>query len=114
MTDKDDFDAFLARALAPTERDEDHGFVARVQQRIRIDETLRAARAAIFKRLAVEIAALAAVAAGLLWFAGSDGAAAIAAESPAPVLAGLIASFMSLVWLLAPGAVRPTGRQTHS
>lgn len=114
MTHEDDFDAFLARALAPPEREEDHAFVARVQQRIRIEESLRHARAAIVKRLAVEIAALTAVAAGLMWIAGSQGAAAIAAESPAPFLAGLIALFISLVGLLAPGAVQSTGRRTHS
>ena len=113
MSSQDEFDDFLATALAPPERDEDHMFVARVQQRIRIDDALRAARAATLQRLAVEIAALAAVAAALIWFAGSADASAIAAESPAPVLAGLIGLFMSLVWLMAAGAVPPTGRRIH-
>lgn len=104
MTSQDDFDAFLARTLAPPEREEDRAFVARVQQRIRIDAALRSARAATFQRMSVEIMALAAVAAALVWFAGSADASAIAAESPAPVLAGLIGLFMSLVWLMAPRA----------
>ena len=111
MSSKDDFDSFLAAALAPPEREEDHGFVTRVQQRIRIDETLRAARGATLARFAVELAALAAVAAALVWFAGSADASAIVAESPAPVLAGLIGLFMSLVWLMAPGTGRPIGHR---
>ena len=110
MSSKDDFDSFLAAALAPPECEEDHGFVARVQQRIRIDEALRSARAATFARLAVELAALAAVAAGLAWFAGSVNESAMAAESPAPALAGLIGLFMSLVWLMAPLSGRSVGR----
>lgn len=111
MTSNEDFDRFLATALAPPERGEDHGFVARVQQRIRIDDALRSARAATLGRLSVELAAIAAVAAALVWFAGSADASALAAESPAPVLAGLIGLFMSLVWLMAPGAGRSVVRR---
>lgn len=114
MTSQDDFDVFLATALAPPDREEDHAFVARVQQRIRIDQALRVARAATFERLTVEIAALAAVAAALVWFTGSAHVSAIAAESPAPVLGGLIVLFMSLVWLMAPGTAAPIARQTLS
>ena len=114
MTSQKDFDAFLAAALAPAERDEDHAFVARVQQQIRIEDARRLARAAPFERLAVEIAALAAVAAAPLWLAGSADVSAAAAESPAPVLGGLIVLFMSLVWLMAPAAGGSNSRRIHS
>ena len=40
----DEFDAFLAVALAPEQREPDRAFVARVQAGIRLDEQLRAAR----------------------------------------------------------------------
>ena len=104
MIRDDDFDEFLSNALAPPERDEDRAFVLRVQQRIRIDDALRASRAAAVERLLTGTAALVSVAGALLWFARSADAASIAAESPAPVLAGLILLFMSVVLLLAPGA----------
>ena len=104
MNSEEEFDRFLAGALAPPEREEDHAFVVWVQQRIRIDDALRAARVAALERLSVGIVALGAVAAALVWLARSTDAAAIAAESPAPVLAGLILLFMSVVWLVAPGA----------
>lgn len=114
MTRLNEFDKFLAAALAPPVREEDHGFVLRVQQRIRIEEALRQSRASVFERLTAGIAALVAVAAALWWIAGSADAAAIAAESPAPVLAGLIVLFMSLVWLMAPAIGSPTGPRKQS
>ena len=114
MTSRDEFDLFLADALAPPDRDEDQAFVARVRQRIRIDDSLRAARSAAFERIAIEIAALAAVAAALLWFARSSDAVALAAESPAEVLGAVVALFMMLVWLMAPGTGRNGSAQALS
>ena len=111
MTRSNDFDDFLAAALAPPEREEDHAFVLRVQQRIRIEEALQKTRVALFERLSAGIAALVAVAAAMWWLVGSADFAALAAESPAPVLAGLVVLFMSLVWLMAPSIGSAPGRR---
>lgn len=89
----DAFERFLADSLAPDGRLPDRRFVAGVQARIILEDQLGRERRAFLANLAAEIAALAAVAAGI-WVIGS--AAPVAdwfAEFPGPALLVLVAAF---------------------
>jgi hypothetical protein len=100
----DEFDRFLAQALAPDEREPDRLFAAKVKARIALDQRLRAERRAIFHRLGMEVAALMVVALGLAWAGRAAPVAGLFADSPAVALALLLAAFALLVLLFS----RPT------
>jgi hypothetical protein len=97
----DEFDRFLARSLAPEERAPDRRFVARVQARIALDQRLHAEQANALRLLGIEVIALLAVAAGLVWLARAAPVARFFAESPAIALALLLAGFGLLLVLFS-------------
>ena len=97
----DEFDAFLAQALGPTEREPDRTFVARVQARIRLDEQLRAERRNVAAMLAVQFLGIAAVAAAVFWLLRSPEIAAFASESPALLLLVLLIAFSFVILLFS-------------
>ena len=111
----DEFDIFLEGALAPEERDEDHKFVARVQAAIRIEERLKLERRAMLRNLALQLLALAAVAAAALWIGRAPAVAAITADSPWLAALILLTVFGVLVALLsARGATETTSARYFS
>ena len=105
----DDFDLFLSASLAPPERPADRAFVARVDARIRLEARLGAARRSILRSLALELVALAAVAAGLCWIARAPALAAPAGAAALPLLVGAAGLFALLVLVLGAAAPRPGG-----
>ena len=96
----DQFDLYLAGALAPAERAPDRRFMSRVQAAVALDERLRAERSALIAKLVRQTIALAAVATGLAWLGQSPVIRDFSAESPAILLAAVIAMFSFLVLLL--------------
>ena len=111
----DPFDDFLSKALAPPKRDPDRVFVARVQARVLLDEALRAQQRGALHRLGLQLLALLAVAAAFLLLSRSPEIAAFVAESPAIVLAAMIALFSLIIGVLAGrtgsgGALSRSGR----
>lgn len=97
----DPFDDFLSQALAPPRRDPDRVFVARVQARVLLDEALRAQQRGALHRLGLQLLALLAVAAAFLLLSRSPEIAAFVAESPAIVMAALIALFSFFIGVFA-------------
>lgn len=109
----DEFDRFLAAALAAPEREPDRRFVRSVQARIALDQRLSAQRAVELRRLGIQVAGVAAVAAALLWLTRSPNIAQLSADSPEILLAALLTGFSFLVALLAsvaPPAATPRAR----
>lgn len=99
----DEFERFLAGTLAPPRREPDRAFVASVRAHIALDERLRSERAAAIAAFALQLIALLAVAAGVIWFTRSPGIAEAASESPGLLLLILVGLFSFLVLLLSPG-----------
>ena len=99
MTDQ--FEGMLASALAPPDRDPDRAFVAQVQARVLLHEALRAERRGALQRLGLQLLAIVAVAAALLLLSRSPEITEFVAESPAVVLAAVIALFSLLIGLFA-------------
>ena len=97
----DEFDRFLAEALAPEPREADRACVARVHGGIALDRQLRAERKALLRRFGVEMLGVAAIAAALLWLAREAPVAELAAGSPAAALAGLLLAFSLLLLLFS-------------
>ena len=97
----DDFDRFLASALAPEDRLPDRKFFARVQAAILLEERLTAQRWWLMRGLATQLVALAAVAAGLWWIGRAGPLADWFAESPAFGLAILLTGFGCLIGLFS-------------
>ena len=104
----DEFDDFLARALGPAEREPDRAFVARDQSQIRLHQQLRADRRNMLSVLSIQVIGIAAIAAAIFWLLQSPQIASFAAESPAILLAALLAAF-SFVVLLFSTAPSPKG-----
>jgi hypothetical protein len=100
----DEFDDFLAQALAPPEREADRVFVARVQSQIRLDDQLRSERRGMLSMLAIQVLGIAAIAAAVFWLLRSPEIAAFAAESPAILLMMLLAAFSFAVLLFSTGS----------
>jgi hypothetical protein len=100
----DEFDAFLAEALAPEERGPDRAFVARVQAGIRLDEQLRAERRGMVATLAVQLLGIAAIAAATVWLLRAPEIGAFASESPAFLLLILLVGFSFVIMLFSSGA----------
>ena len=105
----DEFDRFLAAALAPEERAPDRRFVARVQAAILLEERLAAQRSSVLRGLATQLVALAAVAAALWWLGRAAPVAGWFGESPALGLGVLLTGFACLVGLFS---LRSGGRGT--
>jgi hypothetical protein len=99
----DDFDRFLAQALAPPERMPDRRFVAGVQARIALEERLAAERTALIRALAAQLAALLAVAAGLWVIGRAAPVARLVSASPSLALMVMLGAFACLVLLFAQG-----------
>lgn len=97
----DEFERFLASALAPEQRDADRRFVARVQARIALDERMRAGRKAAVRQLLSEVLALAAVAAALLWLSRAARVGEFFSDSPAAALGALLTAFALLAVLFS-------------
>ena len=95
------FDRFLADALAPREGLPDQTFVDRVRQQVRLDEALRARRARMFHRLGVEVLSLVAIGCGLAAIGSSSVVAEFALEVPHIALAGVLVIFVAWVPLVA-------------
>ena len=103
----DDFDRALKSALGPDERDEDCLFVLRVTAAIRLDEQLRSARRAILRSLCVKLAALAGVAAALLWIGQTTPVRHLAGDSPWIAVAFLVLIFGALTALIGSEGETP-------
>src|SRR5690242_601154 len=97
----DEFERFLASALAPGDRLPDRNFVARVQAAILLEERLKAQRWMLLRGLATQLVALAAVAVALWWIGRAALLADWFAESPAIGLAILLTGFGCLVGLFS-------------
>lgn len=93
----DDFDLFLREALAPPERGPDRPFVARVETLVVLEERLQAEGRGLFHQLAMQVLAIAAVAAGLLWLGRAPAVAGFVESSPAIALSALLAGFTLLI-----------------
>ena len=89
----EDFDAFIASALAPAQRDADRRFVARVQAHIVLEERLARERRAMIVRLGEQLLALCAVAVAVWLISRAAPVAEMFAKSPAAVLSVLLAGF---------------------
>jgi hypothetical protein len=100
----DEFDRFLAAALAPQERESDRRFLARVQTAIVIEERLAAQRSSLMRDLALQLVAVAAIAAALWWLGRAAPVASWFGESPALGLAILMAMFACVIVLLSGGS----------
>jgi len=109
----DEFDRFLEQALSPEERDEDHLFVARVQAAIRIEERLKLERRAMVRHLALELVALAAVAAAAMWVGRAPAVAAMMTDSPWHAALILLTGFGILVALLSARAATDSTSSRH-
>ena len=104
----DEFDDFLAQALAPPDRDPDRAFVSRVQARIRIEERLEAERRGLLSLVPLHLIGIASIAAGLSWLVRSPAIAQSVGQSPAVLLVILLAAFIfvALLFSVTPGASR--------
>lgn len=89
----DDFDALLARSLAPPERMADARFIARVDQQIQLDALRRISRSRLFERLGVELLSIVGVSCGLLAAGVGTKLADSAGNFPATALAGMVILF---------------------
>jgi hypothetical protein len=92
----EEFDRFLAAALAPPLREPDRAFVAHVQGEVALEQRFAAERSSLGRELAQQLIALFAVGAGAWWLGRSAPVADWAAESPATALATLVVAFMFL------------------
>jgi hypothetical protein len=108
----DDFDLFLQQSLAPPQREEDHSFVLRVQAAIGIEEGFRMRRRTALRRFGLELLALAAVTAGLLWVGRAAPIASWVSESPWLAALVLISAFAMLLAVF--GARGPSLHQVQN
>ena len=110
----DDFDGFLAAALAPPVRDPDRVFLARVQAQVALEERFAAERRSVVRELMQQLIGLLAVAAGGWWLGKAPPVASWAAESPATMLAILLVTFMfvAATFTMRTGAGNVTGWRT--
>lgn len=97
----DEFDLLLSSALAPTEREPDRRFVAKVQARIALEGRLAARERSMVADFAKQLVALMVVAASFWWLGRAATLAQSFAESPALGLAILLAGFIFLVGVLS-------------
>ena len=103
----DDFDSFLASALAPPERPEDLEFARRVQMRARLDAIERATRKGALQKLLVQLLSLAALAGGLALASRSGAVIQLAESAPHLLLAGLAVMLLGWLWIVAGEGNRP-------
>ena len=97
----DDFERFLAAALAPPERMPDRKFVSRVQAAIALDEQLAAERRAVVAGLLKQLAALFSVAAAVWLIGRAPPVTAWFDASPEFGLASLLVAFVCVVGLIS-------------
>ena len=96
----DEFDRFLANALAPAQRDPDRGFLGQVQARIALEDRLSGARASAIRRIGLETLAVLGVGAGLLWLSRAPEVAGFVADMPWLAAGTMMAGFGLLVTVL--------------
>jgi uncharacterized membrane protein HdeD (DUF308 family) len=108
----DEFDRFLGQSLAPPERLPDRRFVASVQARIALEQRLHRQRRQLLAGFFSQLAALAAVTAGIWVLARAQPLAEWFAASPPLGLAVLIVGFALAIALFSrrgvSGPVFPT------
>lgn len=103
-----DFDDFLRNSLAPPERPPDRSFVGSVQARIVLEERLVLQRRQLVAGFFTQLAALAAIAVGVIVLSRSPGALEFASDSPQIFLAALLVAFACVVALFSTsGQLRP-------
>jgi hypothetical protein len=101
----DAFDQFLTGALAPAARQPDRQFVRSLQARIALEEQRASERRSLAASFLKQLAALAAVAAAVIWFARHAAVADWLAQSPAVALTILVVAFS---FVLALVSIRPS------
>jgi len=109
----DEFDTFLARALAPQDRDPDRAFVVRVSAAVALDERMRMERRSIIRQLGAQVVGLMAVAVAVLVVSRSPEVALFFTESRPIALAGLLGIFALLVVLMVYRADQPARPGTN-
>ena len=97
----DDFDRFLSEALAPPERLPDRRFVASVQARVALEQSLARQRRQLLAGLLSQLAALLAVAAGIWVLVRAQSVAEWFASSPSLGLAALLLGFALAIALFS-------------
>ena len=97
----EDFDRFLASALAPDDRQPDRKFVAGVQARIALEEQLAAQRRSLVSALVMQMIGLAAVAATIWLVARAAPVAEFFAPGSWLGVATLLAAFAFIVLLFS-------------
>lgn len=106
MPEPDELERWLARSLARPERTPDPAFVAAVARAVDAEALFAAQRAALWRGLGRDLAALAAFAAGLFLAAlGWGGGARVSPAALAVGVAGLLALWLTLA-LRAPRGER--------
>ena len=98
----DEFDSFLAAALAPPEREADRHFVARVRARVALDAYLRAERKSALGMFGKQVLALVAIGTAIAWLARSAGVASLLTRGSGAGLILVLAAFAFVTLLLVP------------
>jgi hypothetical protein len=107
----DDFERFLASALAPPERMPDRRFVSAVQAAIVLEERLAAERRALAAGLLKQLAALLSISAAV-WLVGrAPLVSSLFAETPGFVLVAVLIAFACAIGLIGS---RPAGELSAS
>jgi cytochrome bd-type quinol oxidase subunit 2 len=109
----DEFDTFLKDALAAEERSPDRRFVTRVQTAVAIEEHLREQRRAMVRQLAMQLVAVAAVAAGLVWLGRAESVDRFFGESPWTALCALLSLFALLLVPFSSRTVEQSRAKLH-
>ena len=110
----DEFNRFLASALAPSAGLPDRQFVGRVQVLIALDERLAAQRRLMIRNLEMQLLALAAMGASAWWIGRAEPVASLFERSPAVTLAVLLSLFALLVVLLGRRPAAPLSKLNGS
>ena len=102
----DEFDRYLASALAPDDRLPDRAFVGQVQSRIMLEQRLAHERSGVLRNFAGQLIALVAVAAAGWWVARAEPSADWFAQSPGVCLSVVLIGFAFLLLLFTAGRTR--------
>ena len=97
----DQFEQWLSASLAPDQRDPDRAFTALVQAQIALDRQLDEVARASRRRLALEVLAIGATAAGAAVLVNLPEFASAIGKAPDVAIAALLAGFAFLVLLLS-------------
>lgn len=107
----DEFDTFLASALAPEDRLPDRQFVSRVQKRIALEEQLTVRHRGALRKTVTDPLAILGLTLGLLWGTQAPGVSEFLAQSSSVPLLVLFAIFTLIAAVLGTGSTNiPIGR----